>query len=173
MKREFIAFTQDELWLTDITEHPTDEGKLYTCIIKDVFSNRIVGWSIAGHMRDSLCVNALRSAVLRRNPASTIIHSDRGSQFRSKAFVQELDNNDLTGSMGRVGACGDNAAMESFNALLQNNVLDRKRWQTRAELRQAIVYWIEHTYNRRRRQRILGKCTPVEYEIINQPAEAA
>lgn len=120
MKREFIAFTQDELWLTDITEHPTDEGKLYTCIIKDVFSNRIVGWSIAGHMRDSLCVNALRSAVLRRNPASTIVHSDRGSQFRSKAFVQELDNNDLTGSMGRVGACGDNAAMESFNALLQN-----------------------------------------------------
>lgn len=173
VKREFVAFEADELWLTDITEHWTDEGKLYVCVIKDVFSNRIVGWSIASHMRDSLCVNALRSAVLRRNPDGTIVHSDRGSQFRSAAFVQELTNNDLVGSMGRVGACGDNAAMESFNALLQNNVLDRHRWKTRAELKSAIVYWIEHTYNRRRRQRILGKCTPVEYEIINKPATAA
>jgi putative transposase len=173
VKREFIAFEQDEMWLTDITEHWTDEGKLYACVIKDVFSNRIVGWSIADHMRDSLAVNALRSAVLRRDSNGTIVHSDRGSQFRSQAFVQELKNNGLTGSMGRVGACGDNAAMESFNALLQNNVLDRKRWSTRAELRQAIVHWIEHTYNRRRRQRILGKCTPVEYEIINQRATAA
>ena len=124
-------------------------------------------------MRDSLCVNALRSAVLRRNSDGTIVHSDRGSQFRSTAFVQKLTNSNLVDSMDRVGACGDNAAMESFNALLQNNVLDRHRWKTRAELKSAIVYWIEHTYNRRRRQRILGKCTPVEYEIINQPATAA
>jgi len=173
VKREFIAFEQDELWLTDITEHPTDEGKLYACIIKDVFSNRIVGWSIDSHMRDSLAVNALRSAVTRRSPDGTIVHADRGSQFRSKAFTDELVANGLVGSMGRVGACGDNAAMESFNGLLQNNVLDRQRWKTRAELKSAIVYWIEHTYNRRRRQRILGKCTPVEYEIINQPATAA
>ncbi len=173
VKREFIAFEQDELWLTDITEHWTDEGKLYACIIKDVFSNRIVGWSIAEHMRDSLCVDALRSAVLRRSPDGTIVHSDRGSQFRSTAFVQELTSSNLVGSMGRVGACGDNAAMESFNGLLQNNVLDRQRWKTRAELKSAIVYWIENTYNRRRRQRILGKCTPVEYEIINQPALVA
>jgi len=173
VQREFIAFEQDELWLTDITEHWTDEGKLYACIIKDVFSNRIVGWSIASHMRDSLCVNALRSAILQRKSADTIVHSDRGSQFRSDAFTQELTNNDLVGSMGRAGACGDNAAMESFNALLQNNVLDRKRWKTRAELKSAIVYWIEHTYNRRRRQRILGKCTPVEYEILNKPEKAA
>lgn len=173
VNREFIAFEQDELWLTDITEHPTNEGKLYACIIKDVFSNRIVGWSIAKHMRDSLAVDALKSAVLRRKPDGTIVHADRGSQFRSKAFVKELKINNLKGSMGRVGACGDNAAMESFNALLQNNVLDRKRWNTRAELKSAIVYWIEHTYNRRRRQRILGKCTPVEYELINAVHKAA
>ena len=173
VKREFIAYEQDELWLTDITEHPTNEGKLYACIIKDVFANRIVGWSIASHMRDSLCVDALRSAILQRRPNGTIVHSDRGSQFRSNAFVEELANNNLVGSMGRVGACGDNAAMESFNALLQNNVLDTQRWKTRAELRQAIVYWIEHTYNRRRRQRILGKTTPVEYEMINSPTEVA
>lgn len=173
VQREFIAFDQDELWLTDITEHPTNEGKLYACIVKDMFSNRIVGWSIAGHRRDSLAVNALRMAILRRSPDGTIVHADRGSQFRSRAFTNELTANGLVGSMGRVGACGDNAAMESFNALLQNNVLDTRRWKTRAELKSAIVYWIERTYNRRRRQRILGKCTPVEYEIINQPASAA
>ena len=77
------------------------------------------------------------------------------------------------GSMGRVGAWGDNAAMESFFALLQKNVLDIKRWRTRAELRSAIIRWIERTYNRRRRQRILGKCTPVEYEAINAVQVAA
>lgn len=173
VKREFVAFRRDEIWLTDITEHWTVEGKLYLCAIKDVFSNRIVGWSIAENMRSHIAVNALRSAVLRRNANGTIVHSDRGSQFRSTRFVKELRTSGLIGSMGRVGACGDNAAMESFFALLQKNVLDRKRWQTRSELRQAIVYWIEHTYNRRRRQRILGKCTPTEYEIINQPAVAA
>lgn len=173
VNREFIAFEQDELWLTDITEHWTDEGKLYACIVKDVFSNRIVGWSIAEHMRDSLAVNALHSAVLRRNPDGTIVHADRGSQFRSRAFTRELEANNLKGSMGRAGVCGDNAAMESFNALLQNNVLDRKKWKTRQELKSAIIYWIEHTYNRRRRQRILGKCTPVEYEIINSTHKAA
>ena len=88
------------------------------------------------------------------------------AQFRSIAFVTTLKNNGLTGSMGRVGACGDNAAMESFFALLQRNVLDRQRWATRADLRLAIVTWIERTYHRRRRQRGLGKLTPIDYETI-------
>jgi putative transposase len=84
-----------------------------------------------------------------------------------------LQRNGLTGSMGRVGACGDNAAMESFFALLQNNVLDRQRWTAREELRLAIITWIERTYHRRRRQRALGRLTPIEYETINQAATAA
>jgi transposase InsO family protein len=84
-----------------------------------------------------------------------------------------LHRNGLTGSMGRVGACGDNAAMESFFALLQKNVLDRQRWSTREELRLAIITWIERTYHRRRRQRGLGRLTPIEYETINQAAHAA
>ena len=88
-------------------------------------------------------------------------------QFRSNAFVRELKTHHLTGSMGRVGACGDNAAMESFFALLQKNVLDTRRWNTREELRLAIVTWIEKTYHRRRRQRALGKLTPIEFETIN------
>ena len=92
-----------------------------------------------------------------------------GIQFRSHAFVRTLRDNNLTGSMGRVGACGDNAAMESFFSLLQKNVLDRQRWETREELRLAIVTWIERTYHRRRRQRALGRLTPIEFEMILQP----
>lgn len=95
------------------------------------------------------------------------------SQFRSKAYVRTLKHNGLTGSMGRVGACGDNAAMESFFALLQKNVLDRQRWETREELRLAIVTWIERTYHRRRRQRALGRLTPVEFELLAQDRKAA
>jgi transposase InsO family protein len=87
-------------------------------------------------------------------------------QFRSKKFVRVLKTHQLRGSMGRVGACGDNAAMESFFALLQKNVLDRQRWATRHELRLAIVSWIETTYHRRRRQRRLGKLTPIEFETL-------
>ena len=102
-----------------------------------------------------------------------IVHSDRGSQFRSRAFVRTLKDAELRGSMGRVGTCADNAAMESFFALLQKNVLNSKRWKTREELRLAIATWIEKTYNRRRRQRGLGRLTPVEYETIYSVAKAA
>ncbi len=101
------------------------------------------------------------------------MHSDRGSQFRSTAFVTALKNNGLIGSMGRVGACGDNAAMESFFALLQRNVLDRQRWATREDLRLAIITWIEKTYHRRRRQRRLGRLTPIEFETLTRTAHAA
>jgi putative transposase len=95
------------------------------------------------------------------------------AQFRSNAFVRALANNGLVGSMGRVGACGDNAAMESFFALLQKNVLDRQRWATRDELRLAIITWIERTYHRRRRQRRLGRLTLVDYETLTHAAVAA
>ncbi len=171
--REFTAETADATWLTDITEHPTREGKLYLCAVKDVFSNRIVGYSIDSRMQASLAVSALRNAITVRRPAATIVHSDRGSQFRSRKFVNTLAANGLRGSMGRCGACGDNAAMESFFALLQRNVLDRRTWATRAELRLAIVQWIEKTYHRTRRQRRLGRLTPIEFETINQAAIAA
>jgi putative transposase len=174
VQRNFSAPRINAIWLTDITEHPTVEGKLYVCSIKDLFSNRIVGYAIAERMTAQLAVSALRSAIARRAPAGTVIvHSDRGSQFRSRAFRAVLRAAGLQGSMGRVASAGDNAAMESFHALLQKNVLDRRRWRTRAELRYAIVTWIEHTYNRRRRQRALGKLTPVEYELAFTPTAAA
>jgi putative transposase len=171
--RQFTAAAPNEVWLTDITEHPTGEGKLYLCAIKDVHSGRIVGYSMDSRMTASLAVTALRNAIALRAPVGTIVHSDRGSQFRSNAFVRTIKNHGLTGSMGRVGACGDNAAMESFFALLQRNVLDRQRWTTREDLRLAIITWIEKTYHRRRRQRRLGRLTPVEYETLIHAAIAA
>ncbi len=172
--RQFTAGAPDRTWLTDITEHPAGEGKPCLCAFKDVYSNRIAGYSMDSRMTARLAVSALRNAIALRNPAGTlVVHSDRGSQFRSAAFVRTLKDRGLTGSMGRVGACGDNAAMESFFALLQKNVLDRHRWSTREQLRLAIITWIERTYHRRRRQRGLGRLTPIEYETINQAAHAA
>ena len=173
VQRQFSAQVPNQVWLTDITEHRTDEGKLYLCAIKDVYSNRIVGYSIDSRMKSTLAVSALDHAVALRAPVATIVHSDRGSRFRSRKFVYALSHNELHGSMGRVGACGDNAAMESFFALLRRNVLDRRRWSTRAELRLAIVTWIERTYHRRRRQRALGRLTPIEFELLRTPVATA
>jgi transposase InsO family protein len=179
VKRDFTADKPNQLWLTDITEHPTGGGKLYLCAVKDVYSNRIVGYSIDSRMKSRLAVAALESAVARRaahgaEVAGCIVHSDRGSQFRSRKFVHALNRHSQVGSMGKVGAAGDNAAMESFFALLQNNVLDRRIWATREDLRIAIVTWIERTYHRRRRQDSLGRLTPIDYEtIMTTPATQA
>lgn len=165
--RDFAADAPNQLWLSDITEHKTAEGKLYLCAVKDVFSNRIVGYSISDRMEARLAVDAVNNAVARRGDvAGCVFHSDRGSQFRARKLVRALGRHDLVGSMGRVGAAGDNAAMESFFALLQKNVLERRLWQTRDQLRIAIVMWIERTYHRRRRQKRLSGLTPMEYEAI-------
>ena len=173
VRRVFTAEEPNQLWLTDITEHPTSEGKLYLCAVKDVCSNRIVGYSIDSRMKARLAVNALDNAVARRGDvAGCILHSDRGSQFRSRKLHRALARHEMVGSMGQVGSAGDNAAMESFFALLQKNVLNRKRWETREELRIAIVTWIERTYHRRRRQAALGRLTPIEFETIITPTAA-
>jgi len=119
--REFTAERLNRLWLTDITEHPTGEGKLYLCALKDACSTRIVGYSMSDRMTADLAVSALRNAVGLRGPSGTVVHSDRGSQFRSNAFVAALSSAGLEGSMGRVATCADNAAMESFFALLQTS----------------------------------------------------
>jgi putative transposase len=175
VKRDFTADAPNQLWLGDITEHWTGEGKLYLCAFKDVYSNRIVGYSIDSRMKSRLAVAALNNAVARRGEvAGCIVHTDRGSQFRSRKFVRALSHHHMVGSMGRVGAAGDNAAMESFFSLLQKNVLNRRTWATREDLRIAIVTWIERTYHRRRRQDSLGRLTPVEFEtIMTAPATQA
>ena len=165
VKRQFRADAPNRLWLTDITEHWTSEGKLYCCAIKDVFSNKIVGYSIADRMTAKLAVDALQNAVTARGDvAGCILHADRGSQFRSRAMAKALRRHRMAGSMGRVGAAGDNAAMESFWPLLQTNVLNQQRWASRNELRLAIVVWIERKYHRQRAQDTLGGLTPIEFE---------
>jgi len=175
VRHVFTASGPNQLWLTDITEHKTGEGKLYLCAIKDVFGNKIVGYSIDSRMKSSLAVNALNNAVaMRGDVAGCVVHSDRGSQFRSRKLLRALAAHRMVGSMGRVASCGDNAAMESFFSLLQKNVLNRRTWTTREQLRIAIVTWIERTYHRRRRQDSLGRLTPVEFEaIMNTPAALA
>jgi putative transposase len=141
-----------------------------------VWSRRIVGYAISDRMQSSIAVTALDSAVARRAAAGQsttgcVLHTDRGSQFRSRNLQQALTRHRMLGSMGQVGSAGDNAAMESFFALLQNNVLNRQTWDTRDQLRTAIVTWIERTYHRRRRPAALGRLTPIEYELImNQTA---
>ena len=171
LQRRFHADTPNTAWVTDITEHWTREGKLYLCAIKDLCSRTIVGYATSARMKSHLAVAALEDAMRKRGePKGVIVHSDRGSQFRSRKFRAALKAFGAKGSMGRVGACGDNAAMESFFALVQKNVLDRKSWASRRELSAAITHWIERTYHRKRRQRALGKLTPIEYETIMEPA---
>ncbi len=122
-------------------------------------------------MKYSLAVAALNNAVARRHAdgadvTGCVLRTDRGSQFRSRKLVHQLHRHGMVGSMGRVGAAGDNAAMESFFALLQKNVLNRRAWATGEQLRIAIVTWIERTYHRRWRQPRLGRLTPVEYDLV-------
>ena len=166
VRRQFHADKPDRLWVTDITEHSTREGKVYCAAVLDVYSRRIVGWSIADHLRSELVVDALEMARWRRRPppGETVVHSDRGSQYTSWAFGQRLRAAGLLGSMGRVGSAYDNAMMESFFGTLQLELLDRCRWQTRAELATAIFEWIEGWYNPRRRHSSVGDLSPVDYE---------
>lgn len=161
VQRDFCADDANELWLTDLAEHCSDERNLYLCAVKDVFCGRIVGYSISDRMKAHLAVNALDNAASRRRDAvGCIVYSDRGSQFRLRKFVHALNRYHLIGSMGKVGAAGDNAAMKSFFALLQKNALDCKRWRNREELRIAIITWIERAHHRGRRQARLGRLPP-------------
>ena len=158
--------------MTDITEHWTSEGTLHVCVKRRVLKP---DRGIRKRPEDesfSCCQSAENVLMHRGLPEGVIVHSDRGSQFRSKKFQKALKRHKLLGSMGRVGAAGDNAAMESFFALLQKNVFDRKSWATRRELRLAVVAWVEGKYHRKRRQRRLGKLTSIEFEAITMNAVA-
>src|SRR5690606_25926545 len=142
VRRDFCAAAPNELWVADITEHPTGEGKLYCCAIKDLYSNRIVGWAIDSKMKARLVVSAIEMAVARRDGAvaGCIFHSDRGSQFRARKVQRALTRHGLVGSMGQVGApAGGDAGMESFFARLPRHVSVWHDWATRDQLRFAIV----------------------------------
>jgi putative transposase len=170
VKRQFTVDAPDVLWLTDITEHPTAEGKLYCAAVMDAFPRKIIGWSMGKRQDTNLVVNALAMAVTRRQPEadSTILHSDHGTQYTSWAFGKRLRDAGLLGSMGTVGDCYDNAMMESFWHTMQLELLDTRTWNTREELANAIFEWIECWYNPYRRHSSLGMLSPAEYERRHQ-----
>ena len=175
VNRRFEVEGADRLWVSDITEHPTTEGKVYLAVVIDAWSRRVVGWSIADHLRTELVIDALDMAIWRRRPepgSRLVHHSDHGSQYTSWAFGQRLRTAGLLGSMGTVGDALDNALAESFFGTLQLELLDRRRWTTRKELAQAIFEYIEAWYNPRRRHSSLGNLSPIEYEHHHSPIKA-
>jgi putative transposase len=171
--RDFTADAPNRLWVADITEHPTEEGKVYCAAVMDVYSRLIVGWSIDDNMRKELVIDALGMAIIRRRPqdqpgdARTIAHSDHGSQYTSWAFGKRLREAGLLGSMGSVGDCYDNAMMESFWGTMQLELLDSKTWQTRDELANAVFEWIECWYNTKRRHSSVGMHSPATFEALH------
>ena len=166
VNRQFTVDRPDVLWVGDVTEHPTTEGKVYLATVIDAFSRRVVGWSIADHLRAELVVDALQMAIWRRNgrEAGTVMHTDHGSQYTSWAFGRRLRAAGILGSMGSVGDALDNAMAESFFGTLQLELLDRRHWETRAQLASAIFEYIEAFYNPRRRHSSIGNLSPVEFE---------
>jgi putative transposase len=174
VERDFARDQPDRLWVTDITEHPTREGKVYCAAVLDVFSRRIVGWSIDSTPTAALVTNALGMAIGQRTPTDgTVIHSDQGTQFTSWAFTRRAIDSGLVPSMGSIGDCYDNAVIESFWSRMQVELLDRQRWRTRVELANAIFGYLEIFHNRQRRHSALGILPPVEFEADYQPTTAA
>jgi putative transposase len=167
--RQFDPTDTDRLWVMDVTEHPTDEGKVYVAVVLDAFSRRVVGWSIADHIRSELVVDAVQMAIWRRQPpqGQTIAHSDHGSQYTSWAFGRRLRGAGLVGSMGSIGDCFDNSVAESFFGTLQLELLDEHHWSTRQQLALAVFDWIETWYNPRRRHSYCNMLSPIDYETTN------
>ena len=167
VRREFKRARPNELWVTDITEHPTREGKVYCCVVLDTFSRKVVGWSIDSTQTAKLVLNALGMATQRRpNRDGLVIHSDRGTQFTSWAFSQHVRDAGISPSMGEVGSAYDNALMEAFWGRMQVELFNRRKWKTRIELATAIHDYIELWHNTRRRHSALGMRTPTEVETL-------
>lgn len=168
VERQFNRAGPNQLWVTDITEHPTREGKVYCCVILDTYSRRVVGWSIDSSPTGALVTNALGMAIDSRLDKSmepgTIIHSDQGVQFGSWAFTKRAKDSGLLASMGSIGDCYDNSMIESFWSRMQVELLDRKKWNTRLELANAIFEYLEIWHNRKRRHSQLGWLTPIEFQ---------
>lgn len=175
VNRKFHRMRPNELWVTDITEHPTREGKVYCAAVLDAFSRRIVGWSIDSRQDSTLVVNALDMAIRNRRPEpGGVVHADHGVQFTSWAFGERIRTAGLLPSFGTVGDGLDNAMMESFWSSMQIELLNRRKWKTRVELANAIFEYVEIFHNRQRRHSALGYKTPIEYELASpaQPATA-
>jgi putative transposase len=164
VQRAFSVDAPDLRWYADITEHPTDEGKLYLASVLDAFDKQVVGWSMGENATAELVVNAVEMAISRRKPIiAPVHHSDRGTQYTSIAFSERLEQLGLRASMGSRGDAYDNAVIESWHATLQTELLDRQDWRARDQLRTAIFHFIEVFYNRQRLHSSLGYHSPAEF----------
>jgi putative transposase len=173
VERQFVAEGPNQLWVADITYIPTGSGFLYLAVVLDAWSRRVVGWSMATHLRTELVLDALEMALRQRRPDGVIHHSDQGCQYTSFAFGKRCREAGVRPSMGSVGDCYDNALCESFFATLECELLDRRPFRTQAQARLAVFEFIEGWYNTRRRHSSLGQISPAEYEKRNAAAVAA
>lgn len=162
--RNFYADAPDTLWVADITYVPTWAGFLYLAVVLDAFSRRIVGWAMGHDLKAQLVLDALNMALAQRRPVRVIHHSDQGSQYTSVAFGLRCKEAGVRPSMGSVGDAYDNAMCESFFATLECELLDRRKFQTKAEARMAVFQFIEGWYNPARRHSALGYKSPINYE---------
>jgi len=169
VRRDFAAAAANRLWVADITYVPTHTGFLYLAVVLDAFSRRVVGWSMAGHLRTSLVLDALDMALGQRRPAGVIHHSDQGAQYTSIDFGERCRLAGVRPSMGCVGDAYDNAMCESFFATLECKLIERCRFRSHAEARIAIFDFVEAWYNPRRRHSALGYLSPVNYERTQLP----
>jgi putative transposase len=162
--RQFYTDGPDRLWVADITYIPTWSGFLYLAMVLDVYSRRVVGWSMETHLRTELILAALNMAITQRRPSEVIHHSDHGCQYTSYAFGKRCREAGVMPSMGSVGDAYDNAMAESFFATLERELLNRRRFKSQAEAKMAVFEWIEGWYNLHRRHSSLGYRSPVNFE---------
>ena len=169
VNRAFDPQGPDRLWVMDLTEHPTSNGKVYLAVVVDAWARRVVGWSIADHLRAELVADAVQMATWRRQPpkGQVVAHSDHGSQYTSWLFGQRLRDAGLLGSMGSIGDCFDNSVAEAFFSILQRELLDQHDWHSRDQLAGAIFEWIECWYNPTRRHSYNQGLSPINYETAN------
>lgn len=170
VERRFAAPGPNQLWVADITYIPTWAGFLYLAVVLDAFSRRIVGWSMATHLRTELVMEALSMAVSQRRPDGVIHHSDQGCQYTSISFGLRCKEAGVRPSMGTVGDCFDNAMCESFFATLECELLEKRRFRTQVEARMAVFDFIEGWYNPHRRHSALDYHSPMQYERIHLAA---
>ena len=170
--RDFTASGPNQLWVADITYVPTMAGFLYLAVVLDAWSRRIVGWSMANHLRTELVLDAMEMAVGQRRPKDVVHHSDQGSQYTSLAFGKRCGEAGVRPSMGSVGDAYDNAMAESFFSTLEAELLSRRRFTSQAEARMACFSYIEGWYNPVRLHSGLGYRSPMTYEANMQNAAA-
>lgn len=164
LNQDFNVSRPCAVWVTDITQIVTGEGKLYLAAVKDLYNKEVVGWAVADHMRTELCLDAIRSAVIKHRPPKGLIHhSDQGSQYCSKDYIEELEKYGMIRSMSRKGNCWDNACAETFFSTIKSERLHHKNYRTFEEARRDIFWYIESFYNRSRRHASLGNLTPVQF----------